>query len=165
MKKIIIIGCGGAGKSTFARKLAEKTGLPLHYLDMIWHRPDHTTISQEEFDTKLEEILKNDTWIIDGNYQRTLPRRLQEADTVFLFDMPVEVCLDGVTKRIGHRRPDMPWTEKSLDPQFRQWILNFPTTRLPIIRQLLDAYAGTVIKFTDRQMADNYINSLSVSNL
>lgn len=161
MKKILIIGCGGSGKSTFARKLAEKTGLPLHYLDMIWHRPDHTTISQEEFDTKLEEILKNDSWIIDGNYQRTMPRRFQEADTVFFFDLPVEVCLDGVTKRIGHQRPDMPWVENTLDPQFRQWILNFPTTRLPLIKQLLDNYSGTVIRFTDHHTADNYINNLS----
>ncbi|MDE6670462.1 MAG: hypothetical protein K2K26_12390 [Muribaculaceae bacterium] len=161
MKKILIIGCGGSGKSTFARKLAEKTGLPLHYLDMIWHRSDHTTISQEEFDTKLEEILKNDTWIIDGNYQRTMPRRLQEADTVFFFDLPVEACIEGVTNRIGRQRPDMPWIENSLDPQFLQWITNFPTTRLPIIRQLLDNYSGTVIRFTDRQEANDYINNLS----
>lgn len=52
MEKVIIIGCPGAGKSTFARKLKEKTGLPLFYLDMIWHKPDGTNISRDEFDGK-----------------------------------------------------------------------------------------------------------------
>ena len=83
MRKVLIIGCPGAGKSTFARKLSKKTGLPLHYLDMIWHRADRTTVSPEEFDSRLDEILATDEWIIDGNYMRTMPRRLCKADTVF----------------------------------------------------------------------------------
>ena len=55
--KIMIIGSPGSGKSTFARKLRDKTGLPLFYLDMIKHKPDRTTISSEEFDKKLKEII------------------------------------------------------------------------------------------------------------
>jgi len=68
MKRIIVIGSPGAGKSTFARQLRDITGLPLYYLDMIWHLPDRTTITKDEFDQKLMDILKTDTWIIDGNY-------------------------------------------------------------------------------------------------
>ena len=83
MKRVIVIGCPGAGKSTFARKLAEKTGLPLHYLDMIWHRPDRTVIGREEFDRQLDKLVKEDEWIIDGNYARTLPVRLAHCDMVF----------------------------------------------------------------------------------
>lgn len=67
MKKVLVIGCPGAGKSTFAHKLSEKTGLPLCYLDMIWHKADRTTISAEEFDTTLSEIMNKDQWILDGN--------------------------------------------------------------------------------------------------
>ena len=60
MKKVIVIGCPGAGKSTFSRKLVAKTGLPLYYLDMIWHRPDRTTVTREEFDERLSEIISQD---------------------------------------------------------------------------------------------------------
>lgn len=95
MKKVIVIGSPGAGKSTFARKLKEKTGLPLWYLDMIWHKPDKTNISREEFDERLQEIIRGERWIIDGNYLRTLEVRLQSCDTVFLLDYPLEICLAG----------------------------------------------------------------------
>lgn len=72
MKKVLILGCPGAGKSTFARKLRDKTGLPLYYLDMIWHKPDRTTITKQEFDAKLSEIIKQEEWIIDGNMEEHL---------------------------------------------------------------------------------------------
>lgn len=74
--KAIVIGSPGAGKSTFSRKLRDMTGLPLYHLDMIWHRPNQTTVSKQEFDERLREILEKDCWIIDGNYSRTLELRL-----------------------------------------------------------------------------------------
>ena len=104
MKKVLILGCPGAGKSTFARKLRDKTGLPLYYLDMIWHKPDRTTITKQEFDAKLSEIIKQEEWIIDGNYGRTLEMRIQACETIFLLDLPVEECLAGAKSRIGKQR-------------------------------------------------------------
>lgn len=109
--KIMIIGSPGSGKSTFARKLRDKTGLPLFYLDMIKHKPDRTTIPSAEFDKKLKEILVKKQWIIDGNYQRTLEARMKECDLIILFDLPTQVCLEGVKSRIGTKREDMPWVE------------------------------------------------------
>ena len=76
MKKIIVIGCSGSGKTTFSQKLCEKTGIQLFHLDAIWHRSDKTHISREEFDKRLGEILALDSWIIDGNYSRTLEHRI-----------------------------------------------------------------------------------------
>ena len=67
MQKVMIIGCPGSGKSTFARRLRDLTGLPLYYLDMLWHKPDRTNITKEEFDARLIEITGRDRWIIDGN--------------------------------------------------------------------------------------------------
>ena len=119
MHRVLVIGCSGSGKSVFARRLAAITCLPLYYLDMIWHRADRTTISRAEFDQKLAGILARNRWIIDGNFQRTLAKRLERCDTVFLFDLSVEDCLAGVEARIGHTRPDMPWIETEFDPDFR----------------------------------------------
>ncbi|WP_297070080.1 hypothetical protein [uncultured Duncaniella sp.] len=160
MQKVIIIGCPGAGKSTFGRKLADVTGLPLHYLDMIWHRPDRTTVSREEFDKQLDSLLDGDRWIIDGNYIRTLPLRLFRCDTVFMFDLPLEVCLAGAEERLGKERVDMPWTDTVLDEEFRQWILDFPKMQLPLINLFLDSYNGTVVRFKSRREADEYIIAL-----
>lgn len=160
MQKVIIIGCPGAGKSTFGRKLADVAGLPLHYLDMIWHRPDRTTVSREEFDEQLDHLLDGDRWIIDGNYIRTLPLRLFRCDTVFMFDLPLEVCLAGAEERLGKERVDMPWTDTVLDEEFRQWILDFPKMQLPLINLFLDSYNGTVIRFKSRREADEYIITL-----
>ena len=76
MQKVLVIGCPGGGKSTFARALRDSTGLPLYYLDRIWHRPDGSNISRQAFDAQLEHILHQSRWIIDGNYQRTSALRL-----------------------------------------------------------------------------------------
>lgn len=161
MKKIMVIGSPGAGKSTFARKLQEKTNLPLYYLDMLWHKADKTNVSQEEFDAHLGEILQKDAWIIDGNYQRTLEMRLQACDTVFLLDFPPEICLAGVKSRIGKPREDMPWIETEFDAEFKQWILDFPTNQLPQIYALLEEYTENkeIIIFKSRKVADAYLEN------
>ena len=140
MKRIIVIGSPGAGKSTFARKLKENTGLPLYYLDMIFHRPDKTTVTREEFDQKLQAILQTDNWIIDGNYQRTLSLRFEACTDVFFLDFPLDLCLEGAAARIGTVRDDMPWVEQEFDPEFRQYILDFPKDQLPRIHDLIEKY-------------------------
>ena len=159
MKRVMVIGCPGAGKSTFSRKLQEKTGLPLYYLDMIWHRPDRTNVSREEFDERLGEITRRDQWILDGNYLRTMKVRLEASDTVFLLDYPLEVCLEGAISRIGKRLGDLPWVETELDPEFRQWILDFQKDQMPEIRRLLEQYGvgREVNVFCSREEGEMYL--------
>lgn len=159
MKKVIIIGSAGAGKSTFARKLRDKTNLPLYYLDMIWHKSDRTNISENEFDAILNNIVKKDRWIIDGNYQRTLEMRLKECDTVFLLDFPTEVCLSGAESRIGKKREDLPWTETEFDSEFRQFIIDFSENQLPEIYRLLEKYRKNknIVIFHSRKETDDYL--------
>ncbi len=166
MKKVIVIGCPGSGKTTFAEKLNKLTGLPLYYLDAIWHKPDKTHISREEFDERIEEIFATDEWIIDGNYNRTIEMRLQQCDTVFLFDLPAEVCLQGATERIGKGRYDMPWTETVLALEFVGAIKNFSKDVLPGIYNLLDKYkqGKEIVIFKTRDQADEYIRKSCCDN-
>lgn len=162
MLKIIVIGSPGSGKSTFARKLRDITDIPLYYLDMIWHKPDRTNISQEEFDSQLNDILHKDRWIIDGNYQRTLESRLEKCDTIFLMDFPVDVCLSGAESRIGKKREDLPWIEYEFDKEFKQWIIDFPENRLTQIYQKIEKYRHNkdIIIFKSRKEADEYLDNL-----
>lgn len=159
MKKIIVIGCSGSGKSVFARKLSAKTNIPLYYLDMIWHKPDRTTITEKEFDEQLAMLLQKEEWIVDGNYQRTLEMRLKECDTVFLLDIPTQICLEGAQSRIGRKREDLPWRETAFDEDFKQWICDYPCKSLPKILELLEKYRGDkqIIIFRSREETDEYL--------
>ena len=167
MNKVIIIGCPGSGKTTFAEKLNKCTGLPLYYLDAIWHKPDKTHITREEFDDRISEIFKEERWIIDGNYKRTIEMRLRECDTVFLFDLPTEICIQGVAERIGKRRNDLPWLETELDTEFKTFIEEFPNDTLPYIYELLDKYKDNknIIIFKSRNDVDFFINNLININI
>ena len=162
MKKVIVIGCPGSGKTTFAEKLQNFTGQPLYYLDAIWHKPDKTHIPREEFDERIKEIFKTSEWIIDGNYGRTIEMRLKECVTVFLFDLPTEVCIQGATERIGKGRYDLPWLETELDPEFEAFIKEFPETTLPKIYDLIEKYKAEkeVVIFRKREETDEYLLKL-----
>lgn len=159
MNKVIVIGCPGSGKTTFAEKLSKKTGLPLYYLDAIWHKPDRTHISRENFDQRLREIFAADEWIIDGNYSRTIEMRLAACDTVFLFDLPTEVCLQGAISRLGKGRYDVPWIDKELDPKLKSEIERFSENVLPGIYDLLGKYKSgrEIIVFRSREEADAFV--------
>lgn len=162
MNRAIIIGCPGSGKTTFAEKLNKVTGLPLYHLDAIWHKPDKTHIPREEFDERIKEIFSTEKWIIDGNYKRTIEMRLKECDTVFLFDLPVDVCIQGATDRIGKERYDLPWLETELDSEFKRFIEEFPETTLCSIYALLENYKDNrkIIIFKSRNEADMFIADL-----
>lgn len=162
MKKVIVIGCPGSGKTTFSIKLNEVTGLPLYHLDAIWHKPDKTHIPREEFDKRAAEIFATPEWIIDGNYNRTIETRLQQCDTVFLFDLPTEICIQGAIERIGKDRYDLPWLETEADPEFMQFIADFSKDVLPGIYELIEKYKDEkrTIIFKSRVEADEYIKGM-----
>ena len=165
MQKVLVIGCPGAGKSTFARALRDRTGLPLCYLDCLWHRPDGTTVTRETFDEALSQVAAGPAWIIDGNYLRTMEPRMQAADTIFLLDYPLEVCLAGAQSRVGTWHEDLPWLETEFDPEFRQYILNFGQDQFPRMLRLLESYRpGREIHiFRARAEAKAYLASLDAA--
>ena len=111
---------------------------------MLYHKPDKTIVKREEFDIGLNDIIKKDNWIIDGNYQRTLELRLRECDTVFFLDYSLDVCLMGAESRVGKKREDMPWVETELDEDFRQCIIDYPKESLQKTYQLLKKYKEAI---------------------
>ena len=131
MKKVIVIGSGGAGKSTFSRRLGEATGLPVIHLDAHFWRPNWDPTPKDEWKAKVEELVKGDSWIIDGNFGSTRELRMRAADTIIMLDFPRSVCLYRAIKRAifyyGRKRPDMGegCTER-IDLEFLQWIWNYP---------------------------------------
>ena len=126
---------------------------------MYWNA-DKTTVEKRVFLELLSSVLEKDQWIIDGNYGSTMELRMAVCDTVFLFDLPVEVCLDGAISRIGKGRYDIPWIETELDPSFMREIEEFPNKNLPTIYALIDKYKDgiTVVVFKSREEADAFLN-------
>lgn len=161
MKRVIVIGCPGSGKSTFARALQTRTGLPLHYLDMLYWNADRTTVARDAFRARLNEILLQEEWIIDGNYSSTMELRMQACDTIFFLDYATEVCLAGILSRRGKARPDMPWVEIDEDTEFTDYVRDFQANSRPQILSLLDRYADREIHvLKTREEADAYLNAL-----
>lgn len=161
MKKIIVIGCPGSGKSTFSIALHDRTGIPLFHLDMLKWNADRTTVSREVFMERLQRVLKLDEWIIDGNYSSTMELRMQACDTVFFLDYPLEVCVSGIEERRGKPRPDMPWVETEEDAEFMEFIRNYNMQSRPEVLELLEKYADkNIVTFKSRSEAEEFLCKL-----
>ena len=165
MRRVIVIGSPGSGKSRFSRALHQATGLPLVHLDLLYWNADQTVVSRSVFLERLQEAVAQDAWIIDGNYASTMEMRLKNADTVFWLDYPTEVCLAGLRERRGKPRPDMPWVEPADgegDAEFWEYVRHFRETNRPAILALLACYPEkNVIIFQDRQEADAFLKRLN----
>ena len=167
MNRVMIIGCGGAGKSTLARKLGERTGLPVVHLDQIWWAPGNWQhIGKPEFDERLAEELKKPRWILDGNFNRTIEMRLEACDTVIYLDYPRLVCIKNwlgrVIKNWGHARPDMnEGCTEWIDPEFVKWIWNFNTNNRARYYELLKHAEGKqIVILKSRRQAQKFLDSL-----
>ena len=161
MKKVIVIGCPGGGKSTFSRALHDKTGLPLHHLDLMYWNADKTMVEKSVFLERLAAVLEKDAWILDGNYASTMERRMAACDTVIFLDYPLDVCLDGVRRRRGKPRADMPWVEQESDAEFIAFIQSYRAQQRPQVLALLEKYGEkNVFVFTSRAQADDFLSRL-----
>ena len=148
MKRVLIIGSGGAGKTTFAQALASRTGLPLTHLDQLFWHPGWVPTPDEEWDRLIAQLIARDSWILDGNYGRTLPRRLDAADTVIFLDLPPLVCTWRILKRqlryAGRIRPDSaPGCPERLTWEFVAWVWTYRSRRRPEIMKRLDTVKST----------------------
>ena len=166
MERIMIIGCGGAGKSTLARVLGEKTGLPVVHLDKLFWRPGWENITREEFDRLHREALAGEKWIMDGNFDRTMAERMDSCDTVIYLDFSRVTCLLGVVRRIlttyGKVRPDMgEGCPERFDWEFLQWVWNFNKNKREKICRLLEQHPQKeIIILKNRRLVRKFLNKI-----
>jgi adenylate kinase family enzyme len=166
MERIMIIGCGGSGKSTLAQQLGEKTGLPVVHLDQLFWTPGWVSVSKEEFDRRHREALAREKWIMDGNFDRTIPERITRCDTVVYLDFSRFACLMGVAKRIlttyGKVRPDMgEGCPERFDWEFLQWVWNFnKNKRERNYRLLKNAQGIQVIILKNRRQVRRFLTEI-----
>jgi adenylate kinase family enzyme len=147
MKRVLVIGAGGSGKTTFARRLAERTGLPLIHLDQHYWSAGWVPTADEDWRAEVDRMVARDCWIMDGNYGGTFDIRMPRSDTVLFLDVPRIVCLWRVAwRRLWYRgrgRPDLPpGCPERLTWEFITWIWSYPRRRRDDILQRLAAIAG-----------------------
>jgi len=142
LKRVVIIGSGGAGKTSLAMDLGKKLGIPVHHLDAIFWRPGWKPMERREFEAAQHDLIGAPAWVIDGNYGGTMELRLAAADTIIFMDLPRVTCLLGALKRrIQQRsRPDkVVENRERLTLEYLLWIWNYRSTRMPgILKRLED---------------------------
>ncbi len=164
MKKIMVIGCPGSGKSTFSGALHNITGLPLFHLDMMYWNCDRTTVEKAVFIERLSETIQKGEWIIDGNYGSTMELRMKACDTVIFLDYPADICIEGVKSRRGKPRTDMPWVEdeNEEDAEFMEFIKNYNSESKPKVMELLKKYSDKdIFIFKNRDEAKIFLEQMT----
>jgi adenylate kinase family enzyme len=147
MRKALVIGPGGAGKSTLAHQLGELLDIEVLHLDKLYWRSGWVETPKGEWRQMVEGLLKRDEWIIDGNYSGTLDIRYAACDTVIFLDMTRTLCLWRVVKRAlmyrNKSRPDMAeGCRERLSLEFIRWIWNYSSRTRPKIVKMLESNAG-----------------------
>src|SRR4029453_438036 len=157
-QRIMVIGSGGAGKSTFARQLAALTGLPVIHLDRHYWRPGGERTPTAEGNGIVQALAAGASWIIDGNYTNSLPLRVQRCDAIVFFDFPRLVCLSGVIRRLSARTPSppdaAPGCPERLDLGFLKWVWSYNDQSRPRVLAAINAAPLHVETITLRNRDD-----------
>ena len=161
----MVIGCGGAGKSTLARGIAARTGLPLVHLDRHYWRPGWQEPDKQAWREQVAVLAAVPRWIMDGNYGDTIDLRLARADTVIVLDPPPWRCLLGVLTRAarwyGRSREDMaPGCPERIDGAFLLYVWSYRRTHRPRVLALLRDFPGDRVHLRSRRAARGYLATL-----
>lgn len=166
MEKILIIGSGGAGKSTFARRLGALTGIEVFHLDSLYWKPGWIEPSKEEWMKTVEKLLEKDEWILDGNFGGTMDARFTACDTVIFLDFSPLVCTYRIISRRlkyhNQTRPDMgAGCNEKLDLEFLGWVWNFRKNTKPKIEERLTPFENekTIIRLKSTREVEDFFAS------
>ncbi len=164
MKKLLVVGSGGAGKSTFSKRLGEKTGIEVVHLDMLYWRAGWIEPPKDEWRQTVENLLAKDEWIMDGNFGGTMEMRLAACDTAIFLDLPRTVCLYRILKRwLTYRnanRPDMTsGCNEKIDWKFLGWIWGYPKNKKPTVEATLKRFENdkTIIRLRSKREVEDFL--------
>ena len=162
MKRIIIIGCPGSGKSYFSKELSKKLKIePIHLDNLYWNK-NKTHCSIEELDKQITPILKMDSFIIEGNYHEILENRFKCSSDVFILDLSLSECIKGIKERINIKRDDCPWIENKEDAEeLIEWSKNYKERTFDIEQHLINKYKNVCVHILkSREEVNLFLNNL-----
>lgn len=165
MRRVLVIGPCGAGKSTLGRRLAERTALPLFHMDQLNWKPRWIESSDQELRSNIRDVVGGDSWILEGTYGGTLDERLPRSDTVIYLDFPISLCLRRVMRRVltgwGKSRPDM--TEgcpEHLNIPFLWYVARWNSGPRVRLHRRLEGHWDKVLTFKTPEELEGWIDSL-----
>ena len=174
MKRIIVIGNCGSGKSTFAKKLHKILEIELIHLDNLFWKPNWIETPRPEWIEIVQKTVKQESWIIDGNYNSTLIIRAERADTIIFFDFSRERCLLNALKRttkgklLKTKRDDiMRDCNEKYDLSFYKWIWNYNKNVRPEYLKYLEKLREDkkVFVFESYKETDEFLEKLEKEKL
>lgn len=153
--RLLVLGPGAAGKSTFARSLSEATGIPCVELDEIFWSSGPSPIPHDQWIITQEELTRSEDWILDGDLgpYDALEARLRRADTIVLFDFPTWRCIWRAARRSRER----------ID--FWRWLVTWRRRYRPQLLQAIETYAtdAELIVATQPAEVDHVAHALAIA--
>jgi adenylate kinase family enzyme len=164
VRRVAVLGCGGAGKTTLARAIGASFGLPVVHVDLL-QREDGEVLSEAEWWARHDAVLEREAWVLDAMKLRLLDRRLAAADTAIFLDLPRRSCLLGILRRRLRYRGRLVPEDGVVDRvnvDFLRWVWGFRRTTRPEVLELLASHADTteVVILTSRRAVRAYLSSL-----
>jgi adenylate kinase family enzyme len=167
VKRVVVLGAGGAGKTRLANELSRRTGLPVVHLDQIFWGPGWTARPADEAQPELAEAVTAERWILDGNFLTRLgSERLARADSVVFLDLPRRTCLRRALWRLicGEQRADLPaGCSESLDLPFLRWIWRYPRDDRPRVLEFLIGLDAEVHRLRSPRDVRRYLDKIHSS--
>jgi adenylate kinase family enzyme len=166
VERVAVVGSGGAGKSTFARLLGERSGLPVLHLDRLFWKPGWVATPHDAWVALQRELAAADRWIMDGNFGSTIEVRLARADTVIVLEPPRLVCLARAARRVLGNLGSAVQAEgcgERVDAEFFKWIWRFPRDSRPRLEAAIDQHHDhlKVVRLRSRRAVSRYLQDVA----